>query len=227
MWAGGSISWPNPNPSSPDDPDRGLRIGRQVFEKRNIDKVEYKEAKDMVFIHQQRKIWDIDLAGNDDMWGVKEVRIHVFRPPSSPASTSSNVISTTSSSDSNATINPIMDPPPDISLTYTPSTPLLFRYSALTFNAHKIHYDHPHSKSVEQQEGPLVHGPLTATLLIELAVTAGKEKGKCLVDFEYRAVSPIVVDREVQLIGRWTDGALEMAARQGGRVGMKATARYA
>lgn len=45
---------------------------------------------------------------------------------------------------------------------------LLFRYSALTFNRHRIHYDHPYVKGVEAYPGLIVHGPLTATPLIDL-----------------------------------------------------------
>ena len=44
---------------------------------------------------------------------------------------------------------------------------LLFRYSALTFNAHRIHYDHPYATGVEAYPGLVVHGPLILTLLID------------------------------------------------------------
>ena len=45
---------------------------------------------------------------------------------------------------------------------------LLFRYSALTFNGHRIHYDHPYATEVEGYPGLIVHGPLIATLLLDL-----------------------------------------------------------
>ncbi len=54
------------------------------------------------------------------------------------------------------------------SRTITPDPVLLFRYSAVTFNGHRIHYDHPYVTQVEGYPGLIVHGPLTATLLIDL-----------------------------------------------------------
>lgn len=215
MWAGGSFTWPKSNQK-----DRILRIGNNVTEKRGIDKIEYKAKGDMIFIHQQRTIWNKELEDQDEKWGVEEIRTHVFRPSSTSTSTSSSHVSSSTPLESNTK-------GADISFTYTPTSPLLFRYSALTFNAHKIHYDHPHTLTHEQQRTLLVHGPLTATLLIDLAVQAGVTIDKELVEFEYRAVGPIYVDEEVEMRGSWDGVGLEMSARQGGRVGMKATATFA
>ena len=50
----------------------------------------------------------------------------------------------------------------------TPDPKLLFRFSALTFNAHRIHYDRPYAIHEEGYPGLVVHGPLTAVLLMEL-----------------------------------------------------------
>ena len=215
MWAGGSFTWPKST-----EKDRVLRIGNKVTEERGIDKIEYKAKGDMIFIHQQRTTWNKELEDQDEEWGVKEVRTHVFRPPSTSTSTASSPVSSPSSIKTNTK-------EADISFTYTPTSPLLFRYSALTFNAHKIHYDHPHTLTHEQQRTLLVHGPLTATLLIELAVQAGITINKELVGFEYRAVGPIYVDEEVEMSGSWDGVGLGLAARQGGRVGMKASATFA
>jgi len=218
MWAGGSFTWPKSNQK-----DRVLRIGNYVTETRGIDKIEYKAKGDMIFIHQQRTIWNKELEDQDEKWGVKEIRTHVFRPPSIPTSTPTSPISSTSSTDSNVKTN---TKEADILLTYTPTSPLLFRYSALTFNAHKIHYDHPYTLTHEQQRTLLVHGPLTANLLIELAVQAGVTTDKELVGFEYRAVGPIFVDEEVEMSGSWDGVGLGLEARQGGRLGMKASATF-
>jgi 3-methylfumaryl-CoA hydratase len=49
-----------------------------------------------------------------------------------------------------------------------PSDPMLFRYSALTFNSHRIHYDRRYVTETEGYPGLIVHGPLIATLLIDL-----------------------------------------------------------
>ncbi|MCM8732079.1 MaoC family dehydratase N-terminal domain-containing protein [Hephaestia sp. GCM10023244] len=53
--------------------------------------------------------------------------------------------------------------------TVDPTPTLLFRYSALTFNGHRIHYDHPHVTESEGYPGLIVHGPLQATLLLQFA----------------------------------------------------------
>jgi 3-methylfumaryl-CoA hydratase len=59
-------------------------------------------------------------------------------------------------------------PPALFSRTITPDPVLLFRYSALTFNSHRIHYDRPYVTEVERYPGLVVHGPLIATLLLDL-----------------------------------------------------------
>jgi 3-methylfumaryl-CoA hydratase len=65
---------------------------------------------------------------------------------------------------------------------------LLMRYSALTFNGHRIHYDRPYATNVEGYPGLIVHGPLQATLLIEFAASIKDQPPK---QFLYRAVQPL------------------------------------
>lgn len=66
---------------------------------------------------------------------------------------------------------------------------LLFRYSALTFNGHRIHYDQPYATAVEGYAGLVVHGPLQATLMLDLA--AEKAADRTLARFAFRGVSPL------------------------------------
>ena len=66
---------------------------------------------------------------------------------------------------------------------------LLFRFSALTFNGHRIHYDQPYVTNVEGYPGLIVHGPLMGLLQIELARRAAP--GKVAAHFEFRALSPV------------------------------------
>lgn len=66
---------------------------------------------------------------------------------------------------------------------------LLFRYSALTFNGHRIHYDRPYCLDVEAYPGLVVHGPLQATLLLQLA--ASLRGGRTPGTFEFRSVKPL------------------------------------
>ena len=70
-----------------------------------------------------------------------------------------------------------------------PDPVLLFRYSALTFNGHRIHYDRSYVTEVEGYPGLIVHGPLIATLLVDLLLE--NMPGVTLREFSFRAVSPI------------------------------------
>ncbi|MDB5797882.1 MAG: acyl-CoA dehydrogenase [Paucimonas sp.] len=70
-----------------------------------------------------------------------------------------------------------------------PDPVLLFRYSALTFNGHRIHYDRSYVTEVEGYPGLIVHGPLIATLLVDL-LQRNLPQAK-LVDFSFRAVGPL------------------------------------
>ena len=69
-----------------------------------------------------------------------------------------------------------------------PSCTLLFRYSALTFNGHRIHYDNEYAVYAEGYNGLVFHGPLVATLLVDLSVRLSKKKPSY---FEFKGISPI------------------------------------
>lgn len=85
---------------------------------------------------------------------------------------------------------PIDDPPPardgDWSIDVDPT--LLFRFSALTYNAHRIHYDRDYARDVEGYPGLLTHGPLQALVMAEAARSTGISGP---VDFRYRLVAPL------------------------------------
>ena len=88
--------------------------------------------------------------------------------------------------------------------TVTPSTALLFRYSALTFNAHRIHYDRPYAREIEGYPALVFHGPLTATLLIRFGLERlGAARPA---RYAYRGAAPLFDDRPFTLCGR-PDGA--------------------
>jgi len=109
---------------------------------------------------------------------------------------------------------------------FEPDTTLLFRYSALTFNGHRIHYDQAYARHEEGYRDLVVHGPLTATLLQQLAVEHGG--GRRLAAFEFRGVSPLFVDRAFRLEGHaLADGSLALWARgPDGELAMSATAAF-
>ena len=91
-----------------------------------------------------------------------------------------------------------------------PGEAMLFRYSALTFNSHRIHYDLPYTRDEEGYRGLVVHGPLTATLLLDLAQ---RQLGaNALTGFTMRAQAPAFAGETIHLVGRPKDGAWEMAA---------------
>ena len=111
----------------------------------------------------------------------------------------------------------------DAMITLTPDPRLLFRYSALTFNTHRIHYDAPYARQVERYRGLVVHGPLTASLMLQLA---GRELGENrLRAFEFRGVSPAIAGEKLHIAMRAKDEAYELGAfAVDGRQVMKATA---
>lgn len=76
----------------------------------------------------------------------------------------------------------------------------LFRFSALTFNTHLIHYDRAWAREVEGLPDLLVHGPLTRILLMDAARRHAPERDAARLDV--RAVAPMLVDRPVRIVGR-------------------------
>ena len=109
-----------------------------------------------------------------------------------------------------------------------PDPVLLFRYSALTFNGHRIHYDRSYVTEVEGYPGLIVHGPLIATLLIGLA--ARELPGREISSFEFRAVSPLFDSEPFSVHGRLeADGrrVTLWAANARGELAMQAEASLA
>lgn len=74
----------------------------------------------------------------------------------------------------------------------TPSPTLLFRYSAMTFNGHRIHYDFPYATETEGYAGLVVHGPLQATLMLNLAAVRRRRMPR---RFAYRGLAPLICDQ--------------------------------
>ncbi|MGY8972178.1 MAG: FAS1-like dehydratase domain-containing protein [Sphingomonadales bacterium] len=104
-----------------------------------------------------------------------------------------------------------------------PDERLLFRYSALTFNTHRIHYDAPYTREVERYRGLVVHGPLTASLLLQLAGAHFGENR--LAHFAFRGVSPAIAGEPLHLVLRGDGEEIELGAFAGdGRQVTKATA---
>jgi itaconyl-CoA hydratase/mesaconyl-C4 CoA hydratase len=135
---------------------------------------------------------------------------------------------------------------PQFSQSYTPTPTLLFRFSAVSQNEHKIHLDEAYCHEVEGLPGTLtklipslpysdwnllglvVHGPLTALLLTQLACQNRPDK-KYLSRFQYRATHPLIANQVCRLEGVLADDHRTMrlwATSEEGIIGMKAKATF-
>jgi hydroxyacyl-ACP dehydratase HTD2-like protein with hotdog domain len=91
-----------------------------------------------------------------------------------------------------------------------PDPVLLFRYSALTGNGHRIHYDHPYATQQEGYPGLVVHGPLQATWL---ALLAAEVSGRPLASFAFRGRRAAIADAPLALLARREGDALLLETR--------------
>ncbi len=101
----------------------------------------------------------------------------------------------------------------------------LFRFSAITFNSHRIHYDPAYATEVEGYPALVVHGPLSAMTLAE---SVRAHTGRELTSFSFRATAPLFVNVPFTLVGAPSDGEGELAlkmVRNDGQTAMTATAR--
>ena len=110
------------------------------------------------------------------------------------------------------------DPPgvPETAEVASFDSTLLFRYSALTMNGHRIHYDAPYASEVEGYSGLVVHGPLLATLLMGLA----ERREGPLRKFSFRATAPLCLPEQARICAR---GQEYWVQAEGGRVCMVGT----
>lgn len=193
MWAGSRLKWSAP-----------MRIGRELRKVSTVESVEHKAGKsgDLVFVTLRHQVFD------GDVQGIEERQDIVYRAPPAPDA-------------------PLPKPPqaPDgsaFSRVISPDPVLLFRYSAVTFNGHRIHYDRPYSTGPEGYPGLVVHGPLLATLMLDLL--RRNMSGKDVTAFDFRAISPVFdtddfsvhgqpgADDTVKLWVSGRNGALAMSA---------------
>ena len=102
----------------------------------------------------------------------------------------------------------------------------LFRFSALTFNGHRIHYDQPFATAVEGYPGLVVHGPLTALLLMDAAKRHREGRSGRPLRFEYRAVSPLFSGEEIEIAGSAPTGPTRVWAAGPRGLAMTATVEW-
>lgn len=105
---------------------------------------------------------------------------------------------------------------------FKPDPVLLFRFSALTFNGHRIHYDQPYATDVEGYGGLVVHGPMQALVMVNLAA---RMLGRLPAQFRYRSLAPLICGHACVVEVRGATCVLELRVRtEGNVVTMAATA---
>ena len=194
MWAGGRLKY-----------DGALSIGGEGVRESTIQKVEAKSGRagKLVFVTVSHSI------ACDDARCITEEQDIVYREAVAPG-----------------TPAPAAAPAPlDAAWTedVLPDTVLLFRYSALTSNGHRIHYDQHYARAEENYPDLVVHGPLTATLLQGFAE---RHAGKPIKSFEFRGMSPLFVSSPFRLEGKGDGRALDLwASGPNSALAMRASAQ--
>jgi 3-methylfumaryl-CoA hydratase len=196
MWAGGRLSFLGPVP-----------IGTMVRKESRIFKVDHKvgRAGDLVFVTVLHEIKS--LAGDLLVREEHDIVYKETLPPSPRGAP------------------PPPSPEAGSTRTFVPTSTTLFRYSALTFNGHRIHYDQDYCRTVEGYANLVVHGPLTATVL---AAFAEEASGRTLREFSYRGVRPALLGDALTLSASLEGDHASLAVRLGdGAICMQADAAFA
>ena len=112
-----------------------------------------------------------------------------------------------------------------ISKTVTPDPVMLFRFSALTFNSHRIHFDREYAASTEHYPERVIHGPLVAVLLMDFL--RRQKRGGPPTSFSFQGRQPVFVNRKLKLDYANQNGKAALrAVNDRGEVGMMANAEF-
>ena len=196
MWAGGNLRFLAP-----------VRIGATVRRKSTIARVDQKLGRsgDLVFVTVRH---ELESPKGEPL--IHEEHDIVYKDPSPPVQAAGGAIAS---------------PDAQFNRSFVPTSTTLFRYSALTFNGHRIHYDADYCRTVEGYPNLVIHGPLIATLL---AGFSEEVSGGRLYSFRYRALSPAFLGATIAVHGVVRDRAISAhAALDDGRVCMQAEADIA
>jgi 3-methylfumaryl-CoA hydratase len=199
MWAGGRLEFLHP-----------LRVGDAVTRTSRIADISSKQGRSgsLVFVRVRHEVANeagVALVEEHDI--VYRDEPHPDAPPAEPKPAPADA---------------------QFSRTVQPDPVLLFRYSALTFNGHRIHYDRRYVTEVEGYPGLVVHGPLIATLLVDLL--RRERPGARIAKFAFKAVRPIFDTASFSVCGRLDDagrGATLWARDADGFLAMEASATLA
>lgn len=197
MWAGGRLTFLRP-----------IKSGDKVEKISTVQSIAEKEGRTgkLVFVTVEHQL------KNEDGLYIREEHDIVYREATSGPSKASPAAQAPTDADWKEEV--------------TPDPVMLFRYSALTYNGHRIHYDRDYVTEVEGYPGLVVHGPLIGTLLMKLAID--NMDGKSLKQFDFRNSSPIFDTASFSLMGKKTgeDSCEVWAAGPNGELAVKATARF-
>jgi 3-methylfumaryl-CoA hydratase len=195
MWAGGRLTFEQP-----------LRVGEAVTRISRIARCERKTGRngELVFVTVEHTV-----SSERGVCLVEEQDI-VYRQPAAPGASLAGEQASVS-----AALRQRIHPDPV----------LLFRYSALTFNGHRIHYDRPYAMREEGYPGLVVQGPLAATLLLETFRAA--HPAKRIRRFAFRAVGPLFDTADFDLCGQFTGpDSADLWTDCDGRLAMKAEVTF-
>lgn len=192
MWAGGRLEFVRP-----------LRLGERVTKVSKILDVQEKSGKTgaLVFVTVEHR-----LTGEDGLAIIEEQDL-VYREPAAPGSIT----------------GPAGQGPAPASQwceSVDPDAVLLFRYSALTMNGHRIHYDLPYAMGEEAYPALVVQGPLQASLLVDLAA---RKLGKPITKFTFRGQQPAFTGAPLFVCGEASDEGASVWTEQDGRKNMTAS----
>lgn len=191
MWAGGRLSFHAP-----------LRIGHPASKRTVIEKIAEKTGRTgpLAFVTLRHEI-----SGPDGL-AITEHQDIVYRQDPAPGAPSPT---------------PAVAPTDETATRIVRCGPtMLFRYSALTFNGHRIHYDREYAREVEGYAGLVVHGPLIAQMLLAEAEARGP-----VATFSFRAASPAFDFEDITLCRRQDNSVTALWARgPDGRLIMSAEA---
>lgn len=189
MWAGGRITFQAP-----------LVLGEEVTKTSTILSIEEKHGRSgtLVFVSLEHAI------SNAGGLAIREEQDLVYREA---AATGLSL--------------PTEVPPPECGWrsSIDPDPVLLFRYSALTMNGHRIHYDRPYAMDEEAYPALVVHGPLQATLLMALAQ---QHLSQPITGFEFRGEAPAFDGMPLHLCVDASDDGANLWTQQGDRAAMRA-----
>lgn len=196
MWAAGRLEFHRP-----------LTVGQEVIRQSEVKSIEGKQGStgELVFVSVRHQF----SAGDEGL--ITEDQDIVYR--NAPQRAAANKAGVAARIDE------------QFSREVAPDPTLLFRFSAATFNSHRIHYDRQYATEIEGYPGLVVQGPLLATLLVDLL--RGYSPSAVLQKFQFKAVAPVFETEHVTLCGRVdsTDQAALWVRNARGLLCMEASAK--